>query len=428
MYEQDDLRFNISTVNANLAHTCGNASSLVFNMFKKFFPKDFFKSEHVNTRLAIRQFQDIRRTIDFKKQKPIVAMQPRVQVDLSEFNIDMWHRLYGTSIYDLVRPGYYDVKFFKDEQKGIIVDFAVERLKMSFEYTVVVSTEFQQYNVLAHMKNNIRIEHPFYEEGVTLETVLPECIVSQISKDSGIPVKDENGSVKPFLDYMNKISNIPITYGLQTSTGVDRFFMVVTTNLWLNFNGLSMSDGDRDGQTSDYFPIQLQLDTEFNYPSVFYYLNKNTTSEDAPAIDNTDSTTDETMIMNGKIDMHFTMQKDIIPQYDDNRNEIYLSCTFDVDVDENEDKEDRTDISSLFLKEQTDLINEMLTQDKDPSEYMNIVVYINSDILDKDMYEIDWVTKELVIKHPSNLYTYRLACYTNKSIMNDYILRHHVYK
>ena len=68
MYDKN-LDVTLSEVNGDIAHTCGNASALVFNDFKSHFPKDYFKTEFINTRLAFRQFANIRKTVDFKKQK-----------------------------------------------------------------------------------------------------------------------------------------------------------------------------------------------------------------------------------------------------------------------------------------------------------------------------------------------------------------------
>ena len=82
MYNKD-LDITISTINGDIAHTCGNVSAIVFNDFKRHFPKDYFKYEFVNTKLAFRQFTNIKRVVDFKRQKPLVAMQPKLIVDNS---------------------------------------------------------------------------------------------------------------------------------------------------------------------------------------------------------------------------------------------------------------------------------------------------------------------------------------------------------
>src|SRR5574344_1780143 len=221
---QNNMRVGFATVNGDLAHTCGNITSVVFEDFKNHFPNNFFKTEHVSTRLSIRQFKSIKRLIDFKKQKPIVSIQPRLEVERNEEMVDAIRHLYGTNIQDVLRPEYHNAKFFKDTENGIFVDFGIDRLKMSFDFNVLVSTEFQQYNISMHMRNRFRLGHPYYLP-TNLEYHIPDSIIKKISKDSGIPIKSEqDGTIIEFITYLNKISNIPITYQYQTSTGDYKFF------------------------------------------------------------------------------------------------------------------------------------------------------------------------------------------------------------
>lgn len=417
MYNKD-LELTLSTINANVAHTCGNITSIIFEEFKSKFPKDFFKTEHIATRIAIRQKQNIKRLVDFKKQKPMVAVQPRFIVERPEFNIDMYRRLYGTRMYDLIRPDYSDIKFFKDPKRGVYIDFSVDRQKMSFEFNIVVSTEFQQYNTAAHMQNTFRIEHPYYindGDGATIETVIPECIINQLSEDSGIPIKDDKGSIVTFLDYLNKISNIPISYEYQTSTGVYRFFLVIKTNILMTYNSFNISDGDKDNQSSDYFPITLQLDVEFNYPNAFFYLSKNPNPENIQKAEGISMESDNTLF--------YTFQRTLISDRDEEDRELYTSFACLA-----EDKEtDTIPIKEIFHEEQLDLIFKLLQENR-IDEYINIKMYRDGELLDPSQYYIDWVTYDIVLKNPSSKYTYRAACYVNNTIMNHYLLKFHKYE
>ena len=418
MYDKN-LDVTLSEVNGDIAHTCGNASALVFNDFKSHFPKDYFKTEFINTRLAFRQFANIRKTVDFKKQKPIIAMQPRLITDNSEFNIDFWHRLYGTSLYNLVHNwNNNSVKFFKDTDKGVVIDFLVERMKMQFNFTILVSTEYQQYNVMAYMKNKFRIDHPYYIEDTTLETLIPDVVIKQLSEDSGIPIIDETQGVKPFLDYINKISNIPVIYGLQGATGKHRFFMVVTTNLWMNYNSFNISEGEKDGQISDHFPLELQLDVEFNYPSVFYYIVKHRRK---PIIN--DETENGLLTENREVTMHLTFTQTLIPEYDEYKNKLYLSCVIECEDSE----EDCTDICSLFMKEQLKLMIKLIMEGRNPDVLIIVIVFEDGVQIHKRRYYVDWMTKQLKIKNTEKKKSYRIAIYINNTLMNDYIIRHHKY-
>ena len=418
MYNKD-LDITISTINGDIAHTCGNVSAIVFNDFKRHFPKDYFKYEFVNTKLAFRQFTNIKRVVDFKRQKPLVAMQPKLIVDNSEFNIDMWHRLYGTSLYDIIHDNNNNaVKFFRDEAHDAIIDFFVERMRMSFNFTIMVSTEYQQYNVMAHMKSSFRIDHPYYLEEMQLETLIPDGIIKQLSEDSGIPIIDETLGVKPFLDYINEISNIPVIYGLQGATGKYRFFMVVTTNIWMNYNNFNISDGEKDGQISDHFPLEIQLDVEFNYPSAFYYLSKHKRKE----ISNIDSE-DGLLGSDRNIEMHLTFNRTLIPERDEFNNQLYISCVVECDDLE----EDSVDISSLFTEEQAKVCLQMIMDGKNPNPLIRFIVYEDEFKMHPDRIYVDWIAKELRLSNTKKNRSYRIAVYINNRLFNDYLLRHHDY-
>lgn len=416
----DDLEINLSIVNGNLAHTCGNATSIVFEHFKSTFPKKYFKYEHINTRLAIRQYQDIRKTVDFKRPKPILAMQPKLIPDDTEFTIEFQHRMYGTSLYDLVRKPYTDVKFFKDPNTGIIMDFNVERAHMTFEFTVIVSTEYQQYNTMNYMRNTFNFGHPLILEEQTLETPIPDCVIQKLSQDACIPVIDENGSVEPFLSYINKYSNVPIMYGFESESGIHRFFMVLKTNMNMVYENLSMNDANMDGQTSDNYQIQCQLDLEFNFPSTIYYLL--TKGEDLGNVENIEDT--DLLVMKDVIPLHFSLGH-IIPDFDDDRNPIYETCTID---NYTVGEEDRTPIGSIFTQLHKDIVQQMLQEHRNPSRFIHFVLYQNSDKMkENEDYFVDWETMELVLKNPEEQKTYRIAIYINNSIQNEYIIRNHKY-
>lgn len=415
MVYDSDLRVTLSTVSANFAHTCGNVTSIIFNDFKDHFPKNFFKKTNINTRIALRQFQDIRKTVDLKIQKPFFSVQPKLIVEDPEFNIDFTHKLYGNNLFDLARPDYMNVKFFKDPNKGICVDFNVDRTKLAFEFNILVSTEFQQFNTVAHMKNTFRIGHP-YQVPATLETVLPECIVEKISEESGVPIKDKSGSVIPFLRYMNTISNIPITYGRQTSTGTDRFFMVIRTNIFMTYSDLSISD-DNEGQSSDKYILQMQLETEFNYPSVFYYLSHN-----GQHIESNESE----LSMDNTVQLHYTIQRTLIPERDNDNYVLFLTCAYDIDTDEDAD---RTPIGDLIIEENREIVKNLKHNKKPIDHFIHVLLYEDGRIMNNhDEYYIDWETEEIVISMPNKKKTYRLAIYLNQSLLNAKVLESHSYK
>ena len=248
--------------------------------------------------------------------------------------------------------------------------------------------------------------------------LIPDGIIKQLSEDSGIPIIDETLGVKPFLDYINEISNIPVIYGLQGATGKYRFFMVVTTNIWMNYNNFNISDGEKDGQISDHFPLEIQLDVEFNYPSAFYYLSKHKRKE----ISNIDSE-DGLLGSDRNIEMHLTFNRTLIPERDEFNNQLYISCVVECDDLE----EDSVDISSLFTEEQAKVCLQMIMDGKNPNPLIRFIVYEDEFKMHPDRIYVDWIAKELRLSNTKKNRSYRIAVYINNRLFNDYLLRHHDY-
>lgn len=418
MYNKD-LKLTISKINGNIAHTCGNITSLMLYDFKQNLPPNFFKTEHISTKLAVRQFQNIKKIVDFKKQKPILVMQPKIILDKPDPSDDIFRRMFGTNIFDLTRPDNHNVKFFKDSEKGIILDFSVERIKMSFEFSIIVSTEYQQYNIASMINDSLIIDSPYYYNhshgGAILETVIPDSIIQQISADSGIPIKDKDGSIMEFLNYLNKISNIPITYQLQTATDTYKFFMAITTNILMTYSGLSISDGQVENMISDYFPISIQLDVECAYPNAFYYLTK---AKEVPYIDKGNN--QDIFATTGNIELHYTFQQTLVPPKDSNNKDLFTFASIDIE----EGEQDIIDLKPIFTKDKRDIITRLEIDERHVvDEYVNIRLYRDGKMLaiDKD-YRINWITLELIIFNTKKKYHYDFACYLDNLIYNKYVL------
>ena len=362
----DDIKYYLSTVNGDMSHTYGNATAIIEKHLKTKFPKNFFKNTNISTRLAIKQRQSIRTILDYKKEKPILGIQPKLNIERTEYNIDYTRRLYGTSIYDLLRPDQHNVKFFKDTEKRIYVDFSVDRASMEFETMMVVSTEYQQYNLSTHIMNNIRLEVPYFLP-TTMEMIIPECIIKKVAQDSGIPIRDTNGSVVTFLNYMNNISKIPITYKMQTSKKTHEFFLVVQNDMWIMFNSLNMQDGgNRNGMVSDSFEIGLNIKCEFNYPNCFFFISMN----DAPLND----TSGGLLGMEDRVVIEQIFDRTIIPEKLDAKT-LCNAVSFETE----NDRIDEINIKEILDPETIEIVEELKKTDiSNIEEFVSILIYNNS--------------------------------------------------
>ena len=74
--EQKDDRTYVSLM-GSISHTYGNALAFIQNWIINLFPKDLFKTIHVNSKIAHRQLKSTPHEF-LKKTKPMIVFRPRI--------------------------------------------------------------------------------------------------------------------------------------------------------------------------------------------------------------------------------------------------------------------------------------------------------------------------------------------------------------
>ena len=68
---------SIVTSDTSVTHTFGNVACLAMNYIKDFFPDDFFRTEHISTKIAYQQLNVFRSRREFwKNEKPMLILKP----------------------------------------------------------------------------------------------------------------------------------------------------------------------------------------------------------------------------------------------------------------------------------------------------------------------------------------------------------------
>ena len=115
--------------------------------------------------------------------------------------------------------------FYCDREKGCAINYLMNRIRVLFDCTIMLDTEFEQINQYAYLLNIITPER-IYRMDTALEVYIPPSIVELASALSGVPIKDpDTCTVKPFLDYMMKHANKYVTFKERTSSSTKDFFM-----------------------------------------------------------------------------------------------------------------------------------------------------------------------------------------------------------
>jgi hypothetical protein len=268
----DGDNMNYAFASTSLAHTYGNITSFITEFIKNIFGKNYFKTVHMSSTIAYRQFNIFQNSNKefIKKSKPMLIVRPRIELNDNEVFLD------GTYLTTRISDNFTDTDFsnlqpfIQDDKKGIYMKYLLNRLKIYFDVSIIVETQMEQINKALFFKNRIRQEIPFYLQ-TALESLVPKELIQVLSDDASIPIYDTNNSIKTFMDYLNGNSYYPVTYKLKNSSGKDEFFRYYPVNIDTTISNLSIDDGSKRGFIFDSFAINFTVSAEFNAAGLYYY-------------------------------------------------------------------------------------------------------------------------------------------------------------
>lgn len=408
---------NYAMASSSSAHTYGNVTSFMTEYLKSLFPRNYFKTIHISSTIAYKQFNVFQNSQKefLKKRKPMLIIRPRI--DLSDNDIFLNDTYLTTRISDNFRD--YDFSnlqpFFHDPKKGISIRFLMNRLKIYYDVTIIIETQMEQINQAIDFKNRVKQERPIIIS-TALENYIPREIMKILSKDAGIPIYDKNKSVKPFLDYVNSNVLTPVTYKIKNSSGNDEFFRFYPVNIDTMITGLSIDDGNRKGFISNVFSINFTISAEFNSSGIYFYFTKN------PNV--IDETSFEIVSKDNEIIPIFTVNNmfdiNLPPGWDLFTTSFYsVSETTPPDI---------LDYSPLLNKSMIKLIDYHKDKGIPCDTFMQVLVMKDNRIMDitKGEYDVDLENSILKTYNVNLASTYRLFIYLNTLYVNNLVKQ--VYK
>ena len=144
----------------SMSHTYGNALAFMQNYIINLFPKDLFKTIHVNSKIAHRQLRSTSYEYT-KKAKPMIIFRPRIgAVDDDRFLkgtplIERQGNLYSTWGATNLQP------FMNDPNHDISVKYQLNRSILYVDVVLVFSTLMQQIDYIHYIQNAVRLNIPF---------------------------------------------------------------------------------------------------------------------------------------------------------------------------------------------------------------------------------------------------------------------------
>ena len=382
----------------SIANQFSIATEYMRNWFLEKFPKNYFKTVHIDGKHVSADFINKSSKEKTKILKPMVTITPKINLEYNRDNID------------LMKHGKFVVNdpFFHDVKNRIYLKAIPELLEMPFEFRIKVSTKASQIDLYKKMQLVFPIletETPYMD----LDIHIPYELISSIGKDMNFEF-DSDGSLKDpdaFVSYLNQNSNYVFLTKFRGITNRREFFMRwPNTNAHIKIDSaLSADDGEREGMLYNNFIIEMSV--MLHFPAIKYFEYLSMVKHDYVSSEKEDS---EYFGM-------FSIPLLKIPDLNDKGWQQYITTNYeDIDAVDNYLE---IDFSSLF---QGNDIYDIIQYTK--SIYVNPQIFIDIHIYNHDKeiaYNIDWDTLKLKTTQKVTAYNSYIVIYSDYGYINDTI-------
>ncbi len=408
------MRYSMAA--ASLAHTYGNVTMFINDWLLNLFPKDYFKTNYINSTIAYRDFATFNnnRKAFIKKQKPMLLVRPRIEIDVED-ELPINQTYFANRIYDVMNE---DIEtgnlqnFFYDRDNTRQIQFLMNALRINFDVSLVVETMMEQINLVHYFKNRVRQERGMTIIGY-LESFISRDIMYVLAKDAGFEdVFTEEGKHRmgEFLTYVNNHSMYPVTMKYKNSSGRHEFFRLHQTHLNLIINGLSIDDLSKKGVVSNEAIINFTVTCDFTTAGMYVYTSENEeVFEDIFSKFTDDIGADFTPVLTPQVIFGTTLP---------NGWNIYMTPAFEIDTDEVPYPLPFEELMNTSLLEAVDYHRK---NGIPLTTFLAVEVLKNNKTMDpeKGEYYIDWDNLTLYVNNCNIIQEYRFILSVHTLYLND---------
>ena len=399
----DHIKNTAAICNTSASHTYGNVMSVIEKYLIDLFPTDLFKTVAVSTTLASRQLTHLPRQLH-KKEVPTMVLVPRIMFGQDDNRFLAHTRMNArfTNTQSIWGDGNL-IPLARDMPKRIWVHGMYNRAVIYVDVVLSFHTFAEQVNWMSFIHNMIPVGHNQFIKA-PLELFLPKEFCSLLSNVAKVPM-NEDDSVYKFITYMNSIWHQPITYKLKGGSNSDEFFMYYITDIDTVFQEPTAGPGLKDGQIRRNFDISFSVRCEFNTVG---YLTLN-----APEFKK------QTMI-------EVSNNMAILPIFSDriNLDDFALPVGWSIlgwPIFKLGKNENGVSIDNILNQSLRVVIDYHLKFGIPMDRFIQIQFRENGEILNNEMYFIDWHTKRLSLSDPNPHRTYRLIITVSHDYINNLI-------
>lgn len=269
---KEDLQCSLTM--PSTTHTYSVITEIIREWVMSKMPKNYFRHFHLEGKHVFDDFRskDLKDVI--KNPVPLIVMIPKINL---EYNRDMLDtNMLGANM--LMRTGRLDRALIRDFDRNLFIGTAMELLDLSYTFNMKVETKAQQIELYKYINTVFSIGHTT-EGNVDLDYHLPYEMMLQFANDAGFEV-DDTGCVKDilgYINYLNKISRLPIIFKYRTINGRMEFFMRFNDiDIRLDLTEtVSTDDGERIGMLNRNFGLEMEIGVKAPSPKFFMYYSSN---------------------------------------------------------------------------------------------------------------------------------------------------------
>jgi hypothetical protein len=404
------IRNTTAMCNTSASHTYGNVISVIEKyLLEEIFPKGLFENGTVltSTTLASRQIHHLPHQM-LKKEFPMMILVPRISFGQGD------DRFLSNTI---MNSRYTNTQSFwgegnllplaEDPRKHLWIHGHYNRAVMYIDVILSFNTYSEQMNYVSHLWNMAPINHNKFISA-PLELYIPEQFCNLIAHLAKVPIRDKNDSVYEFLTYMNSIWSYPITYKLNGGSQTDDFFMYYIADIDVQFQEPTYDSGIKDGQIHRAYSVSFTIRCDFNTIG-YFTLN-------SPDI---------------KKQIHIQPTKDdinhaILPIFSDviNLNDFDLPIGWNIlswPIFKLKPDTNSISIDPILNNSLKTVIDYHLKVGLPMDKFIKIQFRENGDIVNNELFYIDWAKRELILLKPNPRKTYRLIVMASIEYVNNLI-------
>lgn len=403
-----------SMASASMAHTYGNVTSFMNNWLLSLFPKNYFKTNYINSTIAYRDFAQYTQSKKefIKKNKPMLLIRPRIEIDTQD-ELPINQTYLANRIYDIMND---DIdtgnlqNFFIDKKTNTSVQFLMNALRINYDVSIVVETYMEQINLVHYFKNRVRQEWDLVLQA-DLESFISRDVMYLLAKVSGYEdVFTDGKRMGEFLSYVNSNSMYPVTVKYKNSSGRHEFFRFHPSYLNVAISNLAIDDGAKKNQVSDNFMINFTVRCDFNTAGMYVLVSEK--EEIFNGFEPNNELSNDTELI-PLVTPQSVFKVDLPTGWN-----LFTLPAFDIDSDE---RPYPLDFSVLLNTSLMEAVKYHQTNGIPLDTFMNITITKNGRPMEMERkeYTIDWDNLTAYVYNCNIAQEYRFILYVNTLYLNE---------